>query len=658
MPLRAGLLTMRFEPETVFLRRICFGQSEVLRGIYAAVRDRNWGTVPPRIQDLDAQVEEAHFALRFAVECRQGPIHFRWQGEIKGTDDGAVTFAFDGEALTTFERNRVGFCVLHPIKECRGAAARYQTVSGQEVSLRFPKAIEPQVFGRSPFRDMRSLAHEFSAGHWARLDFEGDTFEMEDQRNWTDASFKTYCTPLEVPFPVTVPAGTRIRQKVALRLLNPVPVPAASPVSVSQATAISRASAAEEPTTEVWISVPEKPTSSLPSLGLNVRSFPHPGTAAEGLGLSGREVECLKLLRLDQLRTDLRLGRADWAEVLARSSEQARQLSAQLELAVHLPREGDLVGLAQLASRLAEESHPVCRLMVFREGEPATSPATLSLARERFRNCRFPIGGGADSHFCELNREQHLGRFDAANAEFLAWPITPQVHAFDDQSILETIEAQPDTARTARSFAAGRPMVISPITLKPRFNAVATGAESVDAHSLPPNVDVRQMGLLTAVWTLGTVAALGEQGVQSLTFFETTGWRGVMESDAGSPLPGLFPSAPGMLFPVYHVFAALAGFPRFTRFHDAPESLIAVCLFSPSGARRLVLADATDKGVRVRFQQPVPTPGVVVLEERTEPAFRFDPDAFLSANQPTRENELATVDLAPYSVVCIDLAGR
>ena len=30
----------------------------------------------------------------------------------------------------------------------------------------------------------------------AELAFEGDIFEMEDQRNWTDASFKTYCTPL------------------------------------------------------------------------------------------------------------------------------------------------------------------------------------------------------------------------------------------------------------------------------------------------------------------------------------------------------------------------------------------------------------------------------------------------------------------------------
>ena len=39
---------------------------------------------------------------------------------------------------------------------------------------------------------------------------------MEDQRNWTDASFKTYCTPLARPFPVPVQAGDRVDQRVAL----------------------------------------------------------------------------------------------------------------------------------------------------------------------------------------------------------------------------------------------------------------------------------------------------------------------------------------------------------------------------------------------------------------------------------------------------------
>ena len=39
---------------------------------------------------------------------------------------------------------------------------------------------------------------------------QGDIFEMEDQRNWTDASYKTYVRPLALPWPYTLPAGTEL----------------------------------------------------------------------------------------------------------------------------------------------------------------------------------------------------------------------------------------------------------------------------------------------------------------------------------------------------------------------------------------------------------------------------------------------------------------
>ena len=35
---------------------------------------------------------------------------------------------------------------------------------------------------------------------------EGDSWETEDHRNWTDASFKTYSRPLALPYPYKVAA--------------------------------------------------------------------------------------------------------------------------------------------------------------------------------------------------------------------------------------------------------------------------------------------------------------------------------------------------------------------------------------------------------------------------------------------------------------------
>src|SRR5680860_1556216 len=51
----------------------------------------------------------------------------------------------------------------------------------------------------------------------AKLSFEGDIFETEDQRNWTDASFKTYSTPLSNPFPVLIKAGDLVTQKITFQ---------------------------------------------------------------------------------------------------------------------------------------------------------------------------------------------------------------------------------------------------------------------------------------------------------------------------------------------------------------------------------------------------------------------------------------------------------
>ena len=62
--------------------------------------------------------------------------------------------------------------------------------------------------------DIRSLAWTLD-GVATTATFEGEVFEMEDQRNWTDASYKTYSTPLERPFPVVVAAGAVIEQSVA-----------------------------------------------------------------------------------------------------------------------------------------------------------------------------------------------------------------------------------------------------------------------------------------------------------------------------------------------------------------------------------------------------------------------------------------------------------
>ena len=46
----------------------------------------------------------------------------------------------------------------------------------------------------------------------------GATFEMEDQRQWLDASFKTYCNRLSDPHPYLVSAGQTVEQSIDFRI--------------------------------------------------------------------------------------------------------------------------------------------------------------------------------------------------------------------------------------------------------------------------------------------------------------------------------------------------------------------------------------------------------------------------------------------------------
>ncbi len=85
---------------------------------------------------------------------------------------------------------------------------------------------------------------------------------------------------------------------------------------------------------------------------------------------------------------------------------------------------------------------------------------------------------------------------------------------------------------------------------------------SSPAGGLPWQVDVRQPSLFGAAWTLGSFAALAGGGADGLTYYDTQGPAGVVESAAGSPNPAEFFSRPDTPYPLAVVLAdacALAG---------------------------------------------------------------------------------------------------
>ncbi|MDQ3812739.1 MAG: hypothetical protein M3347_02165 [Armatimonadota bacterium] len=618
LELRAGPLAMIFEPHSAFLRYVRLGEREVVRGVYAAVRDHNWDTVAPQVSNLRAQVGAREFHLSFDVDCARDDIQFVWRGEVVGEASGTVRFSMRGEAHSTFRRNRIGFCVLHPMRECAGQPCRVEHSDGRIESSRFPDAIAPH----QPFFEMRAITHEVWPGVQAEVRFEGEVFEMEDQRNWTDASYKTYCTPLGLPFPVEVPQGTVIEQAIIIRLHGDV-------ADEQDADTVG----------EIVLRVDETQALPLPPLGLGMASHEQP--------LTDREISRLRVLVPSHLRVDLHLQR-DFEDRWQRACQEAEYIRAALEVALFLTDDAtaELQRLAALVS-----TNPVTRWLIFHENEKSTARRWVELAREHLRPVSdAPIGAGTNAYFAELNRE----RPPVEVLDCVAFSINPQVHAFDEASLVETLAAQAATVDSARRFCGDLPIVVSPVTLQPRFNPNATGPEPEPAPGeLPSQVDVRQMSLFGASWTLGSIKHLSQSGAASVTYYETTGWRGVMETAASSPLPEKFRSIAGAVFPLYHVLTAVAEFRGgevLTAQSSEPLRVEGLAL-RQHGRRCLLLGNLTGQPQRVRWEGIDGTPYVKVLDATNAEAAMTNPEKFRQVVGTPLTGPLV---LPPYALARLD----
>ena len=621
--LRAGPLSLIYVAGD--LRYIRLGNREIVRRIYVAARDRNWGTVPTRISNLQMTSTESAFQISYDAENREGDIDFVWHTTITGDAAGTLTFTMDGVARSTFWRNRIGFCVLHPMA-CAGETCTVENVDGTVENSAFPRHIAPH----QPFMAMRALTHTVAPGLRAEVRFDGDTFETEDQRNWTDASYKTYSTPLAIPFPVHIQAGTRIRQTITLRLHGDVPV---------------QQDTAEK---DIVVHVGETPAWLLPHIGL--------GIASHGQPLSQREIARLRTLHLSHLRVDLDLSTADHIAKLRQAAEEARALDASLEIALFLSDKAE-VELAALAAMLTEITPPVCMWLIFHHSEKATAAKWVAMARRILENYdpTAKFGSGTNAYCTELNRE----RPTLDGLDLVSYSLNPQVHAFDNASLVETLATQAETVSSARQFVGETPIAVSPVTLKPRFNPNATGPATQPAPGeLPSQVDVRQMSLLGAGWTLGSLKYLSESGVYSATYFETSGWRGVMETEAGSPLPEKFRSLPGAVFPMYHVLADVGEFAGGDVLPTRTTAPLTAEAFAVrrDGHTRILVANLTAEPQTVTVQGVEPSARVRVLDKTNAEAAMTSPETFRAQASDIHHttNGQLNLNLLPYAIARLD----
>ena len=506
---RTGGLSATFDHGSGALRWLRLGDVELLRGVHGTVRPADWRTIEPVLEDVSVVRGGDCTTVRFRARHEDGDAAFEWRGSVT-LEPYRVRYRFDGVALSAFERNRIGLCVLHPA-EAAGRPYRATHDDGRRSSGTWPLDVAPF----QALLDLRALEHDPVPGVQVRLVFEGEVFETEDQRNWLDASYKTYGTPLHRPMPVRVEPGTRVRQALTITVLDE-----RRGARVAPAPARRRG---HDPNAPVWLAYVPGPTHALPTIG-----FTSPGVDANASNVDRAALDAsMRRLAGAHLRVDVGPGSRSDRAAWRRAAELARQLGAPLDVALH---GADARSVGGLLATIADDPAPIGRWLLFgRDGATVTGRAVRAVRGALdAAGVASEVWGGAARNFTDLNREP-------APVELLdgvVFGASPQAHATDDASVLETAATLEAAVRTAGARHGGASVAVSTLTLRPRRSSAA------------PEADARQHRPFAAAWLLGCLRAAALGGAASVTLHALHGAGGFVRDDgtldpAGALLAGL-----------------------------------------------------------------------------------------------------------------------
>ena len=629
--LKAGPLTAELDAGN--LRYIRHGGREAIRAISYVARDQLWGTFNPEIRDLEVEETEDRFTVTYSASCSGDGQQFDYRARITGSADGTLRFESIGTPATDFLTNRTGFVVLHGVEGTSGHPVEVSEVDGRVVETRFPDVIDP----KQPIMNIRALTHEVAPGLKVTCTMLGDTFEMEDQRNWTDASYKTYVRPLGLPHPFTLKAGETVEQAVELRFQV-----------TGTGTTPAPATAVGDGTPEVSVTVGNE-AGRVPQIAM--------GLEWQSTGAAMARAEQLAGLRPAYLSCYFDARHAG-PEAMQGFRAVADAMGWHLALEAVVP---DLDNPGKALRSIADMASAAGA----RFGSVAVSPAVdldfvipgtvfddmshydtfYAAAREAFPGCA--IGGGNFMYFTELNRKPP----PFEGLDFVIHPTCAIVHTSDDRSVTETAETLPYIIRSGRSLFGDKPYCLGPVAIGTRTSPFG-GPPAPNPHSGRVAMcrnDPRQRGLLGAAWHLGVAARAAEGGVTALILGAPTGDHGLIHHPGDTPQPWF--DAHGGRFPAWHVMRgmyAASGRPRRATVVSAPREVQALAFETEAGGLELWLANlmGEERGVRLDGLG-AGTMRVAILDEESFAACAADPEALDDAE---RDGSTERLELRPYSV--------
>jgi len=448
------------------LRSLTFDGVEFLRGLNAPLRDENWGVV-----EIETVLEEATgHSYRRRFRGKVAPVEGSFSVEM--TNEHELRAHFSLEAHEAVFLNRAGLTLLHPIKEVAGSCLTLRHPGGGSTQTAFPLNVAPA----QPAMNIAGMEHAIGTLS-VDIQFEGDVFEMEDQRNWSDASFKTYCRPLALPRPFLLERGQSVDQSIVIRISGEVAKVETFPCAKAERVRLPQVLLAHD-------------AGSLPvskAVPLLLRAFPETTeddfTRIEDFPVGGVEV------------------------VFDAVSDLQATVSLLIE---HYPQLGRLTALPRPYLKSYQPEGP------WPEG-PRPSDALPVLRRLL---PRVALGGGSLTHFTEANRCP-----PPADADFITFGNSAIVHAADDRSVTQTLEVLPDIFTSAAALLPAKPLHLGLFSIGMRSNPYGDGLAANPHGRLMTmtNADPRQETEYAAAYAAAVLALAAKTGCASIALAMTSG---------------------------------------------------------------------------------------------------------------------------------------
>jgi hypothetical protein len=479
-----------FDLARAAVRNVRYKNVQIIDLLYTAIRPWDWSTLDPDQHSEDVKVT-GDICIITIKDLFAGALDA--STEITISKDNKFTVAYELRGLAEYSVNRWGICFCLNSADWMGSAVKSQ---GNQYQL--PAAISPQrvVDGVTQGLFPASNVMLFTAPDQRSIKVvsTGKVLEAEDQRNWTDNTYKIYSGSLSEPRPFVTSAGSLWQQSVTFEIGPPSkPVADGSKIIV-------------------------KEIDSLPSIGLQFNTD--------------------SLLPLDVLNTALFLLDVDHIRINEESltAQKINTVSTNgliVEAALLSSHSGDK--LHHEIEHLNKQIPAGSRILIQREGREIVELGDLP--KNQSLSSFIP---GTDAYLVDLHRNKY------EFGESISYSMVPTVHSSDIETIFKTLYTQRESIQFAQEFLAKQVMV-SPITFSTRGNPETGHAREQRINFANPEMALRIRTIEGAVWTLGSIFALASAGAYSGTWHELFGEFGI-----------IYPDGDAIKFsPTFHVLAAL-----------------------------------------------------------------------------------------------------